>query len=378
MERITTILKLAWLIRKKRLFGLTPLEEEQLDSARKQVLPGKEIPVLSERISLPSLEERYSAVDTDKEWRLFQGRVSKRQTVRMWGIAAGICLLLAGGFTLWLTRPKMSATLLAQEDGQKEISLMLADGRHISLSDTCGNVALDPGTTLHAGSLTYAGDPVSEELQYNLLSIPKGTYYHLVLSDGTKVWLNADSRLHYPIRFGKDCREVSLEGEAYFEVAKDSTRPFFVCTNAIRVKVLGTTFDVNSYLDDGRVYTVLVEGEVAVCTGRQAHKLSPGQIASVDTRKEVPTIQVDSCDTSLYTAWRDGQFRFRNTSLTQILKQISRCYNVSVILEHDYREEYFSGDISYHVSLPSLLEAIEASTSVRFDIEGNTVRLRRK
>ena len=208
--------------------------------------------------------------------------------------------------------------------------------------------------------------------------VPAGQRAELVLADGTKVWLNADSKLYYPVHFGKNNREVSLKGEAYFEVAKDTTRPFIVSTEALNVKVLGTHFDVNSYKDDGRVYTALTEGLVEVYNEHGSRLLHPGQMASVDTREENLSIQVDSCDTSILTGWRDGQFRFRNTSLTQILKQISRCYDVTIILQRDYQEEYYSGDISYHIPLSTLLGAIEASTSVHFDIEGNTVYMRRK
>ena len=204
------------------------------------------------------------------------------------------------------------------------------------------------------------------------------TYYHLILSDGTKVWLNADTRIHYPVQFGKLSREISLKGEAYFEVAKDTTRPFIVNTEGMKVKVLGTKFNVNSYQDDGRIYAILEEGSVEVSNGQDTQILQPRQIAYTNTWGNTSKLTVASCDPALFTGWKEGELRFRNTSLTQILKQISRCYDVTVILDHNYQEEYFSGDISYHTPLANLLQAIEASTSVRFKIEGHTVYMKKK
>ena len=378
MERVRTILKIARLVCKKRLFGLNTTEEGQLSSALDQVLPEGNLPILSENISLASLEKRYATVNTEEEWRVFQRQHHRKRHIRIWTVAASVCFLLAGTIAIWLGRPMASTMTLAKADSKECVSLILSTGQRINLSDTCARSILDPGTTLLANSLAYHSDTMANELIYNTLVVPKGSYYHLILSDSTKVWLNADSKLYYPVHFGKNKREVSLKGEAYFEVAKDSTRPFIVSTEAIDIKVLGTCFNVNSYQDDGRVYTALVEGQVEVSSESECRVLRPGQMASMDTRKSVPTIEVDSCDTTILTAWKEGLFRFRNTSLTQILRQISRCYDVTVILERDYEEEYYSGDISYHVSLPALLQAIEASTAVRFDIKGNTVFMRKK
>lgn len=378
MERIIIALKIARLVCKKRLFGLSPAEEEELASACRQGMEGVDIPALADTLSPSSLEERYSAVDPAAEWSLFRKRVGKRHRLRWWAAAAAVCLLLAGGGAAWWLRSEEPVTVLARKDVRDGISLILANGEKVNLSDSSSCVALDPGTTLHARHLSYAQDSAAEEPVYNTLVIPKGTQYRLVLADGTRVWLNADSKLHYPVRFGTGEREVCLKGEAYFEVSRDTARPFVVRTEGMNVRVLGTRFNVNSYRDDGRTYAVLAEGSVEVYNGRGSRLLRPGQMASTDGEGEEAAIRVDNCDAALHTAWREGQFRFRNTSLTQILKQISRCYDVTIVLERDYQEEYYSGDISYLITLPTLLKAIEASTSVRFDIEGDTVFMRKK
>ena len=210
------------------------------------------------------------------------------------------------------------------------------------------------------------------------IRVARGQKSDLTLPDGTRVHLNACSELICGRNFNGRQREVELIGEAYFEVAKDTTRPFIVNTEGMKVKVLGTKFNVNSYQDDGRIYAMLEAGSVEVSNGQDTQILHPRQIAYTNTWGNTSKLTVASCDPALFTGWKEGELRFRNTSLTQILKQISRCYDVTVILDHNYQEEYFSGDISYHTPLANLLQAIEASTSVRFKIEGHTVYMKKK
>jgi len=239
-------------------------------------------------------------------------------------------------------------------------------------------VKLDKGTKLYEGNrLEYVRtDSLNKkELEFNQLIIPKGTFYHLVLSDGTKVWLNADSKIKYPVVFGQDKREVSLRGEGYFEVAKDSTRPFIVSTDKMDVKVLGTTFDVNTYEDEGKSFVVLVEGLVEVSAGKgESRIITPGYMAEVNMHDVQAKIQISKCDAEHYIAWKSGNFSFRNASLTEILKRVSRYYDVTVIRE----EEYYTGDVSSDVPLESLLAVIESSTSVSFKVERKIVYVQKK
>lgn len=201
----------------------------------------------------------------------------------------------------------------------------------------------------------------------------------MVLSDGTKVWLNADSKIKYPVSFGQDKREVSLRGEGYFEVAKDSARPFIMSTDKMDVKVLGTTFDVNTYEDEGKSFVVLVEGLVEVSAGKgESRIITPGYMAEVDMHDVQAKIHVSKCDTEHYIAWKSGNFSFRNASLTEILKRVSRYYDVTVIREQVFEEEYYTGDVSSDVSLESLLAVIESSTSVSFKVERKIVYVQKK
>lgn len=380
MESIYIYLKIARLACKKRLFGLNEIEEEQLETWNRQLAPGKDFSSYPAEFSLESLESRYEQNDIEQEWNLFRQRMRRHRQLYSWTIAASICLLLAGGFIYWYFYVTSPSIILAREDQRNGISLILDNGQEVCLSDSLVSSHLAPGTQIHPEKLEYTEEKETSpsRITYNTLIVPKGTYYHLILSDGTKIWLNADTRIHYPVQFDKFSREISLKGEAYFEVAADSSRPFIVHTEGMRVKVLGTKFNVNSYQDDGKIYAMLEKGSVEVSNGQDSLLLRPRQIAYTDTRAKNAPLTVKSCDPSLFTAWKEGELRFRNTSLTQILKQISRCYDVTVILDRDYQEEYFSGDISYHTPLADLLQAIEASTPVRFLIEGHTVYMKKK
>ena len=193
------------------------------------------------------------------------------------------------------------------------------------------------------------------------------------------MWLNADSKMKYPVSFGKDKREVSLHGEGYFEVAKDSTRPFIVSTEKMDVKVLGTTFDVNTYEDEGKSFVVLVEGLVEVSAGKgESRIITPGHMAEVNMYDTQAKIQISKCDAEHYIAWKNGNFSFRNASLTEILKRVSRYYDVTVIREQVFEEEYYTGDVSSDVSLESLLAVIESSNSVSFKVERKIVYVQKK
>ena len=273
--------------------------------------------------------------------------------------------------------------VLAEQGRKNNVCLVLSTGEVVDISNVeQDEVKLDKGTKLYSGNRLEYVRPDSlhkKELEFNQLIIPKGTFYHLVLSDGTKVWLNADSKIKYPVSFGKDKREVSLHGEGYFEVAKDSTRPFIVSTDKMDVKVLGTTFDVNTYEDEGKSFVVLVEGLVEVSAGKgESRIITPGHMAEVNMYDVQAKIQVSKCDTEHYVAWKNGNFSFRNASLTEILKRVSRYYDVTVIREQVFEEEYYTGDVSSDVSLESLLAVIESSNSVSFKVERKIVYVQKK
>ncbi|MBS7156466.1 MAG: FecR domain-containing protein [Sanguibacteroides justesenii] len=385
MKEIIQYLFIAKLICKERIAGLDNSEKRQLDSWRSESKEKEHVFLNLQRISTEELEKRYDGVDVDLKWKSFKKRQQQRKRNIRVGVAvvASICLLITSALWLWLGTLGEERVVLAEQGQQNNVCLVLSTGEVVDISNVGQDeVKLDKGTKLYEGNRLEYVQPDSlhkKELEFNQLIIPKGTFYHLVLSDGTKVWLNADSKIKYPVSFGQDKREVSLRGEGYFEVAKDSARPFIMSTDKMDVKVLGTTFDVNTYEDEGKSFVVLVEGLVEVSAGKgESRIITPGYMAEVDMHDVQAKIHVSKCDTEHYIAWKSGNFSFRNASLTEILKRVSRYYDVTVIREQVFEEEYYTGDVSSDVSLESLLAVIESSTSVSFKVERKIVYVQKK
>ena len=385
MKEISRYLFVAKLICKERVVGLDDSERDQLDTWRGESDKRERIFSSLQNINVDELENRYEGIDVDRKWNNFKDLQSrKKRRVRMSvSVAASVCLLITGALWLWIKPSEDERVVLAEQGKQNNVSLVLANGETVDISNPQkGKVKLDQGAKLYEGKrleYTRADSLRERELEYNELIVPKGTFYHLVLSDGTKVWLNADSRIKYPVSFGKGKREVSLHGEGFFEVSKDTARPFSVSTDRMDVKVLGTTFDINTYEDEGMSYVVLVEGLVEVFAGKgESRIITPGDIAKVNMHDVRAGIQVSKCDVEHYTAWKEGNFSFRNASLTEILKRVSRYYDVTIIREQMFEEEYYTGDLSRDVSLESLLSVIESSTSVSFKVERKIVYVQKK
>lgn len=261
--------------------------------------------------------------------------------------------------------------------GTNRATLTVDDGKVIDLDQlTSGTTALEDGSriTKHAdGEISY--EPVSnnrEKLSYNSIKTPKGGQYTLRLPDGSKVWLNAASSLHYPTSMSQSKRTVELDGEAYFEVAPDKTRPFVVVTKTQNIEVLGTHFNVSSYPNDANITTTLLEGSVRVSNRHMQKLLKPGQ-QSIGTDK---TIAVHAADMDLALAWKNDQIRFKSESIANILKQAARWYNIDVAYKGFAPTDPITGGISRKDNLDVLLRVLEVN-GIHFSIEkdGNQHKL---
>lgn len=276
--------------------------------------------------------------------------------------------------------------------------LTLADGRQLVL-DSLGNgtVARQNGTEIEMkdGKLTYEhlhGGAAGTE--YNTLTTPRGKQIHVALSDGTIVWLNASSSLKYPALFTGNSRLVEVTGEAYFEVAENKKKPFTVKINdRTEVTVLGTHFNINAYPDEASINTTLLSGAVKIVAGSSSLRhakladtesvvLKPGQQAQIaspaagikrDARTEgasAPDIRVrEQVDMDKVMAWKNGLFDFDDASLEEVMRQVSRWYDLEVVYLGGVPEIYFEGKMSRDIKLSGLLKALKAS-NVHFRIEG--------
>ena len=192
----------------------------------------------------------------------------------------------------------------------------------------------------------------SEKLVYHELVIPRGGEFSLTLSDGTEVYMNADSKLRFPTKFGKNERVVELEGEAYFQVARNEKSPFIVKSSCMAIKVLGTEFNVSAYSEDSVIQTTLVRGSVEVSSerGGQSVVLHPGE-QSVLNRQDY-SLSVCTVDVSYAMAWKEGRLRFKEKPLSEVMKVISRWYDVEVVYEDEEVKDYpFGCNFNRHATI---------------------------
>jgi len=263
--------------------------------------------------------------------------------------------------------------------GTNKATLTLSNGQKISLDDVAnGEIAQQAGiriTKSGNGQLVYTavnGDNAIPVAQ-NTISTPKGGQYQLILPDGTKVYLNAASTLSYPTAFQDKERLVELNGEAYFEVAKNKLLPFRVKSGQQTVEVLGTHFNVNAYADEGAIRTTLLEGAVKISAGMITQVIKPGQQAILN-KNTADKIVITEVNTDKVIAWKNGVFSFENEDLKSVMRQISRWYNVEVIYTGVSSDEKYYGEISKNSKLGEVFEILELN-NVHFDVEGKTIKV---
>jgi len=259
--------------------------------------------------------------------------------------------------------------------GGDKAMLTLADGSQIVLDSAGNGILAQQGNTKiikqQDGQLIY--NPAGEgtgEIAYNTLATPRGGQYKITLPDGSKVWLNAASSLKYPAAFTGNERKVEITGEAYFEIAKDESRPFKVQLNQMEVEVLGTHFNINGYTDEEVIRTTLLEGRVKINTQDGHNFLKPGQQAQLQKSGRIKL--VDQADLEETMAWKDGNFQFENSDIQTVMRQIARWYDVEI----EYKgtvSRHFIGTISRNVNLSQVLTMLQQTGEVKFIIEGKKV-----
>lgn len=258
--------------------------------------------------------------------------------------------------------------------------ITLANGKRIYL-DSADTGTLVTQQNMHViknekGEVVYqrSDNTPQREIAYNSLFNPRGSrVITLALSDGTKVWLNSESSLRYPAAFTGRTREVEITGEAYFEVAHDAAKPFYVKKGDVNVRVLGTHFNVNAYEDEESLKVTLLEGSVSVqhTTGnnKQSLIMKPGQQTSVSNGR---LAVINGLDLDEVMAWKEGQFIYTNADIPTIMRQIARWYDVEVVYQDRIADKY-TVNVSRDVPVSKLFHFIETSGGVRFKIEGKKV-----
>ena len=216
-----------------------------------------------------------------------------------------------------------------------------------------------------------AGESGRDVLVYNTIRVPRGGEYKLFLSDSTEVFLNSDSEIRFPVKFGKNERDVFLRGEAFFIVRKDASRPFVVnADDKVSVEVLGTQFNLQAYPDKKIVETTLNEGLVRVYDGKQSVKIQPDQQVVYKDGE----LFIRRVDASLYSAWKDGRFVLLNNTLEDIMMCLGRWYNIDIFwVNPELKEYHFSGELARYEDFTEILDMLEKATRVQFEVKDRTV-----
>ena len=266
--------------------------------------------------------------------------------------------------------------------GGMKATLIVANGIQVDLmQDNLQDVVRQYGATVledKKNELRYDNVEVNEEIEekpvYHTISTPVGGEYHFTLADGTMVWLNSSSRLTFPTRFTGDAREVLVEGEVYFGVQHDESKPFIVRVNDVSVRVLGTEFCISAYPENEGVMTTLVRGAVQVTSGNNQVVLKPGYQAVVDQYSGA--ISQRAVELSLYTSWVRGIFEYENMELNDIMVQLARWYDIQFTFSaSECKERRFTGVIRKYEDLNDVLDMIEKTTNVKFIINGKNVTI---
>ncbi len=314
-----------------------------------------------------------------------QPKVFKLFALRNIAAAMIVLAVVSSGVYYCLLQPKADNTLANNkhavkhdaDPGKNKAILTLDNGEQVVLdSARVGTIAKKGNISVKKaadGQLVYTVDgdknaSVNEQITYNTISTPRGGQYQVILPDGTKVWLNAASSLKFPTAFAGNQRNVELTGEAYFEVTKNPAKPFKVNVNNLDVKVLGTHFNIMAYGDEDAIKTTLLEGSVQLTSGNTSNLLKPDQQGIFKGN----TIRVVDVDAEKAVAWKNGYFEFSRASIHDIMRQLSRWYDIDVIYQGKITDDEFVGKIERNVKLSQALRILQLSR-IHFKIEDKKI-----
>ena len=310
----------------------------------------------------------------------YQQRRKRRFLINMARVAAValpfvIALVLYVGLNReeeQMVRPSLAANILP---GTSKAVLTLANGQMIPLGkEATDSTIITDGTQISASGsgVTYASGVESESVVYNKLEIPRGGEFCLTLSDGTRVWLNSETSIQYPVAFGAKERRVFVQGEAYFEVAKDAKKPFTVQFMSSSVTVLGTSFNIRAYPEEKRSQTTLAEGSVRIYSPGSSMLLKPGEQAEVSALSGEMVKQ--EVEVKNFTSWKDGRFVFEQQPLEDIMRTLERWYDIRVIFKDEGAKRIsLSGNMKRYGDFSQVMKMLQMTGDVRFELHGNDV-----
>ncbi len=310
--------------------------------------------------------------------RFLQGkhRINRLRHIRRWAVVAAIVIPFVAGSTWFLfydtpTDPSHEVQIAKIKPGSFHASLKLANGQQIELNDSIyTHINEEAGQiTIQGQEINYSSVNRKDTLVYNTLSTPPGGEYRLILADGTRVWIGAATEFKYPVVFSGNTREVQIAGEAYFEVAKDNTKPFIVKTEYTDVKVLGTSFNIRAYQNEAE-QTTLVQGQVEVITEKWRQLLTSGDQLNVQNS----TFEIRKIKVQAYNTWKNQRFIFSDELLEDVVKKLERWYNIPFDIQDAILKQLrFTGNIPKYENLDEILKKLELTTRIHFVQKAGTI-----
>ena len=335
-----------------------------------------------ERLSKDDFEAIVHLSNQKSQWKRLARHIRYRTLLKkvVWSSVAALFLLAVG--SIWCFFPNNKESVVYQKvqadvilPAEQKACLILSDGKKIGLTQQDTLVVMDQSTIqIHEGQVVYESKVVEKPvLEHHIAMVPQGGFYSFILSDGTRVFLNSETELRFPVVFSDDLREVELKGEAYFEVSPDENRPFVVRTDKIRTHVMGTTFNVMAYADEPEIKVTLLSGKVEVLVeGTDLKKtLKPGLQASW---AEGGDIRVTKVDIGTQSLWKDGIIMLNEDELESVMRRLARWYQVKTIFVGPRKEKHtFTGKINTNQSLQHVLNTLTLMGGPNFLIKENTV-----
>ena len=322
----------------------------------------------------------------EEAFRQMKRREAKRRKIRLWIRSASAACILIAGILVIVPKQKTEVLPLAGHSipeirsAEMKALLIKTDGEQVMLGKESRQLKEKNGMliAIDSGGLEYPLQKqfVSHTTDYNELIVPRAGMYCLSLSDGTRAWLNADSRLKYPVVFAENERRIRLSGEGYFKVAKDTQAPFIVETDLGEIRVMGTEFNVKCYPDETIIATTLVNGKVSFINSEVPERIhAPGQQLLFERgNQEAEIRQVNVCN---YIGWKDNQLIFHKETLEEIMRILARWYDIEVVFENnDLKQLEFSGNLNKYTDIETFFRLFGIGANVRFQLSGRTVYIK--
>ncbi|WP_169503711.1 FecR family protein [Butyricimonas synergistica] len=376
------------LIAKQLVEGLNEEEKQELNDWIAE--PGNDsfYQEITEKEYVKLRLEKWSSIDVKKHTTAFEKEIGIKPVRRVsvwWQYAAAVVIFCVIGIGFWMAVGKdAEVKKVAGMDivpGETKAVLVLNDGRQVDLGvKKVDRIIEKDGKVIMNDSLGINYNQESGEQGVGLkneIIVPTGGEYNLILSDGTIVYLNAESRIEFPVKFSGKERVVTLVGEAYFQVTASKEHPFIVKTKDMDVLVTGTEFNVKAYPDELEVQTTLLKGEVTVFAGfekKEKMTISPNQQAQWD--REHVALEVREVDPGLFMAWRNGRFIFRQDRLEDIMRTLARWYGVEVVFsDESIKNMTFAGKLDRSEDIAPILDVLRATGKLTVNVKGKQIVL---